>query len=92
MAAIIRLQARVRGFLIRLRLRATQTIIYCRILKREDHLIRFTLLKDPSTLYKLLADVQMKRHMNRSTYLSILPFDDDEAPEEFERCLRFSMD
>ena len=55
---IIRLQARVRGFLIRLRTRTKQVIIYARVLKRENQLVRFTLLKDPTTLYKLLADVQ----------------------------------
>ena len=54
-------------------------------------MVRFTLLKDPSTLYKLMADVQMKRYLNRSTYLSYLPFDDDEATNEFEKCLVFSM-
>ena len=43
-------------------------------------------------LYKLLADVQVKRKLNRSTYMSTLPFEEEDAADMFEECLRFSMD
>ena len=89
---IIKLQARVRGFLTRLRTRAKQELIYVRVLKRENQLVRFTLLRDVTMLYKLLADVQVKRKMNRSTYMSTLPFEEEDAADMFEECLRFSMD
>ena len=91
MAQVIKLQALVRGFLIRMRLRAKSKIIYNRILRMEDNFVRFTLLRDPSMLYKLSADVTLKRYLNTSTYISVLPFEEEDAAEEFEPCLRFSM-
>ena len=63
-----------------------------RVLKRENQLVRFTLLRDVTMLYKLLADVQVKRKLNRSTYMSTLPFEEEDAADMFEECLRFSMD
>ena len=75
----------------KLRQKTKQKIIYQKILKREDNLVRFTLLKDPSMYYKLIADVQMKRSMNRSASLTYLPFEDEDASLYFEKCLRFTI-
>ena len=75
----------------KLRQKAKQKIIYQKILRREDNLVRFTLIKDPSMYYKLMADVQLKRKMNRSVSLTYLPFEDEDASLYFEKCLRFTI-
>ena len=92
MAAIVKIQSRIRYFLFRLRQKAKQKIIYQKILRREDNLVRFTLIKDPSMYYKLMADVTMKRNMNRTTSLTYLPFEDEDASLYFEKCPQFKIE
>lgn len=92
LAAIVKIQSRIRYFLFKLRQKAKQKIIYQKILKREDNLVRFTLIKDPSMYYKLMADVQLKRNMKSSASLTYLPFEDEDASLYFEKCLRFTIE
>jgi len=55
MRQIILVQAMVRGFLSRLYAKYKRHVIICKILRRHDELIRFTLTKNRRDDYTLMA-------------------------------------
>lgn len=81
----------VRGFLSRLYEKMKRHIIYCKILRRDDQLVRFTLSKNSRNDYSLRAEMTLKRNMMSKRFQE-LPFSEDDAKECFERCLVFSCD
>ena len=64
---IIKIQALIRGFLAR---RMTRNILprvlYNRILRRENTLVRFVLIKNTQSSYTLTAKLQAKRKFSMS--------------------------
>ena len=82
----------VRGFLSRLYEKRQRHILYSKILRRNDELVRFTLTKNKRSSYTLSAHLTLKRNLSKSVDLESLPFAESDAKEYFEKSLVFVCD
>ena len=55
MRQIVMVQAMVRGFLARLHAKYKRHVLYVKIIRRNDQLVRFTLTKNRRNNYSLMA-------------------------------------
>mmetsp|Transcript_29727 Transcript_29727/g.39525 ORF Transcript_29727/g.39525 Transcript_29727/m.39525 type:complete len:95 (-) Transcript_29727:2673-2957(-) len=92
MRQVILIQSLARGFLARLETKMRRHVLYCRILKKEEELVRFTLVKNRRSNYTLSANFTLKKNISRSKHLSSLPFEEAEVRDSFERCLVFNLE
>ena len=67
-------------------------ILYCRVLRRDEDLVRFTLTKQRRNNYTLAAQLALKKHISQKKHLSCLPFEEAEAGDRFEGALVFNME
>ena len=80
----------MRGFLARLNLKQP-TLLYNKVLKKNEELVHFRLYKFGFLDYMLSAKTQF-RSIYKSKKMEELPFEEDETLELFEECLEFNLD
>ena len=87
---IVMIQARMRGFLARLR--ANQPVLlFNKVIKKNDELVHFKLIKFGFLDYMLTARTKTS-NIYRSKKMEELPFEEEETLEIFEECLKFQLD
>jgi hypothetical protein len=81
------IQARMRGFLARLR--ANQPVLlFNKVIKKNEELVHFKLIKFGFLDYLLTARTKTS-NIFRSKKMEELPFEEEETLEIFEECLKF---
>ena len=73
------------------RAKANQKVLVNKIIKKNENLIRFMLVKNADYSYSLSANVQMGNKLKKTVPITSLPFEDEEASEKFEEHLLFNM-
>ena len=75
----------------RTRAKKNQKVIVNKIIKRDENLVRFMLVKNEDCSYALSAHVQMGNKLKKIVPITSLPFEEDEASDLFEEHLLFNM-